>query len=149
MTHGVDERVLSVKTDGDAVVVVSEPSMTARHETRFDLADPNECRLFLRTINETPDLGSRIALENQHPVVTKAIKNLTSSFGDSNEALIKKDLATINSAGKIYSAYKTVNNAVLAANESAAKRGIEKPTDLKPILTGQRRDDVIAKNLER
>src|SRR5271157_1179015 len=117
MTQSVDDHVLYVKTKGDTVIVGSEPVMPSQHhDTVFDLNDPGQCRLFLRAIDSNPNLMERVGLENQHPVVAKAIENLGKSFGESVPALIKTDLVTINNVGQTYSEYKVVGKAVLAAN---------------------------------
>ncbi len=145
----IQDHVLYVKSAGDRVIVTSEPKMTTPpHETAFNLKDPNECRLFLRAVEKNPDLMARIATDNGYPVVARAIENLGKSFGESVPALIKTDLATINAVGNVYSSYKNVNKAVLAARESAAGKGVTVVGEAVRNITGQRRDNVIAEALK-
>jgi hypothetical protein len=148
MTRGVDEHVVSVTTKKDIVTVVSEPQMMTQTTATFNLADPNQCRLFLRAIEETPDLMQKIGLENKHAIVAQAIETLGKSFKDSVPDLIRTDLATIKAVGESYTGYKVVAKAVVAANEFAAKKNVEAPTSLKPVLAGRHRDEAIAKAME-
>ncbi len=116
----VGKHVLYVKTDGDRIVVGSEPTQpTPHHETTYNFKDPHDCRLFLREIDKNPDLLTRLADKDGAKVVAKAVENLGASFKDSVPPLIKKDMALMDNVGDKFSERKNVTSAIADARKIA------------------------------